>query len=91
MGERARMRGQEFQTMKPKIIITTVVIISLLIILLQNTQVITLRLFFWEMSMSQIILISLTLLVGFVIGFTVATFLSKRSRNKDKSQVERIT
>ena len=69
--------------MKPKIIITAVVIILLLIILLQNTQVITLRLFFWEMSMSQIILISLTLFVGFVIGLTVATVFSNRSRKKD--------
>ena len=66
------------------------VILTLLIILLQNTQVVTVRLFFWKVSMSQIILISLTLLIGFVIGFIFTTVLSKRSRKKDKPQVERI-
>ena len=76
--------------MKPKIIIITIVILTLLIILLQNTQVVTVRLFFWKVSMSQIILISLTLLIGFVIGFISTTVLSKRSRKKDKPQVERI-
>ncbi len=76
--------------MKPKIIIITIVILTLLIILLQNTQVVTVRLFFWKVSMSQIILISLTLLIGFVIGFIFTTVLSKRSRKKDKPQVERI-
>jgi uncharacterized integral membrane protein len=76
--------------MKPKIILATVVSILVIIILLQNTQVVTLRLFFWKVSMSQIILISLTLLIGFVIGFIVSTVLNKRSRNKDKPQAERI-
>jgi len=76
--------------MKPKIIIITIVILTLMIILLQNTQVVTVRLFFWKVSMSQIILISLTLLIGFVIGFIFTTVLSKRSRKKDKPQVERI-
>jgi len=76
--------------MKPKIIIITMVILTLMILLLQNTQVVTVRLFFWQVSMSQIILISLTLLIGFVIGFIFTTVLSKRSKKKDKSQVERI-
>jgi len=66
------------------------VILTLMILLLQNTQVVTVRLFFWQVSMSQIILISLTLLIGFVIGFIFTTVLSKRSKKKDKSQVERI-
>lgn len=66
------------------------VILTLMILLLQNTQVVTVRLFFWKVSMSQIILISLTLLIGFVIGFIFTTVLSKRSRKKDKPQVERI-
>lgn len=76
--------------MKPKIIVATVVSIVLIIILLQNTQVVTLRVFFWKVSMSQIILISLTLLIGFVIGFIVTTVLNKRSRKKNKPQMERI-
>ena len=66
--------------MKPKIIISAAVLIPIVIILIQNTQVVTLRLFFWKVSMSQIILISLTLIFGIVIGFIVATFFNKRPR-----------
>jgi uncharacterized integral membrane protein len=66
--------------MKPKIILAAVVIIAIVIILIQNTQVVTVRLFFWKVSMSQIILISLTLLIGLVIGFIAATFVNKRHK-----------
>lgn len=70
------------QMKKAKGIITTIIVLPLLIILLQNTQVVTVRLFFWKVSMSQIILISLTLLIGFVIGFIVTTIFSKRSKKR---------
>ncbi|MFQ5904005.1 MAG: lipopolysaccharide assembly protein LapA domain-containing protein [Candidatus Binatia bacterium] len=67
--------------MKPKIIIAVVFIAILLIILFQNTQVVTLRLLFWEISMSQILLTSLTLLIGLVSGYIVAKVLGARQRN----------
>ncbi|MFC1515090.1 LapA family protein [Candidatus Omnitrophota bacterium] len=57
--------------MKPKVIGALVLGILFLIILLQNTQVVSMRLLFWEISMSRIILFPLVLLVGFVIGFFV--------------------
>jgi len=42
------------------------------IILIQNHQIVTYRIFFWTISMSQIILLPLALIVGFVIGYIVA-------------------
>ena len=61
-----------FQTMeRPKFIIIATLAALFIIILLQNMQPVTLRLFFWEISASQIILIPLTMLIGFVIGFVV--------------------
>jgi uncharacterized integral membrane protein len=66
--------------MRPKFIVVLVLIALLLIILIQNTQVVTLRLFFWKVGMSQIILIPLTMVIGFVVGFIV----SKVTRNRDK-------
>ena len=68
--------------MKPKIIVVLVIAALFLIFLIQNTQVVTLRLYFWEISMSQIILIPLAILAGFVFGFIVA-----RVSRKDKKQV----
>jgi len=45
--------------MKPKSVVLLVVIILFLIILIQNTQVVTFRLFFWKIAISQIILVPL--------------------------------
>jgi len=58
--------------MRAKFIIVLVLIALFLIILIQNTQVVTLRLFFWKVGISQIILIPLTMAIGIVIGFIVA-------------------
>ena len=68
--------------MRPKFIVVLVLIALFLIILIQNTQVVTLRLFFWKVGMSQIILIPLTMAIGFVIGFIVAKMTGNRNKRK---------
>lgn len=68
----------------PKIIIALVLVVLVVILLFQNTQqVVTLNLFFWEISMSQIILIPLVLVLGFVAGYLVATFRGKARRERE--------
>ena len=61
----------------PKFIAGLVLAILFLIFLFQNTQVVTLRLYFWKISMSQIILIPLVLILGFLIGYIVAKVTKK--------------
>jgi uncharacterized integral membrane protein len=56
----------------PKVIAGLVVGILFLIFLFQNTDVVILRLYFWNISMPQIILIPVVLLIGFAGGFIVA-------------------
>jgi uncharacterized integral membrane protein len=56
----------------PKIIAAIVVGILFVIFLFQNTDVVTLRLYFWKVSMPQIILIPAVLLIGFAAGLIVA-------------------
>jgi uncharacterized integral membrane protein len=63
--------------MKPKTIVVLILAVLLLIIFLQNTQIVTLKLFFWEIGMSRIILIPLIAFIGFVIGFIVAKMTHK--------------
>lgn len=58
--------------MQPRAIALWVLLALVVIVLLQNTQVIVLRLFFWKISMSQIVLLFLVLLLGFIIGFITA-------------------
>ncbi|HEY5648811.1 MAG TPA: lipopolysaccharide assembly protein LapA domain-containing protein [Nitrospiria bacterium] len=43
----------------------------LLIILLQNTQIVTYRILFWQFSLSQLVLLPLTTLTGFLLGYLV--------------------
>jgi uncharacterized integral membrane protein len=66
--------------MKAKTIVILVLIALFVIILIQNTQVVTLRLFFWKIGMSQIILIPLTIVIGLVIGFIVAKVIGNHRK-----------
>ncbi|MCF7912061.1 MAG: LapA family protein [Candidatus Cloacimonetes bacterium] len=70
--------------MKAKSIIIIVLIALFLIVLFQNTQVVELRLLFWKISMSRIILFPVTLLVGFIIGF----LLGRYGKNNKPAGVE---
>ena len=68
--------------MKAKTIAPLVLITLFVIILIQNTQVVTLRLFFWKVGMSQIILIPFTMLIGFVVGYIVARVTGGNHKRK---------
>jgi len=60
--------------MKPKTIITIISVVAL-IILFQNTQVMTMQVFFWKISMSRIIWALLIFILGACAGF----LMSKKS------------
>lgn len=68
--------------MKAKHIIILVLVALFLIILFQNTQEVTLRLFFWQQSMSLIILLAVLLFLGFIIGYVVAKITGRRQKSK---------
>ena len=52
-----------------KNLLVAVLIVFLLIFLAQNTQVVSIQLLFWRLSMSRVILILLTTLFGVVLGY----------------------
>lgn len=58
--------------MKPKTIVILVLIVLAIVIVLQNSQMVTLQLFFWKIMMSRIIFMVGLLVVGFALGFLVA-------------------
>ena len=74
--------------MKPKHIAILVVFVFFLIFLIQNTQVVTLRLYFWTISISQIILIPLVLILGFLLGYLVCKVTGKKRPSKKNKAVE---
>jgi uncharacterized integral membrane protein len=60
-----------------KIIIITI-LVSFAILVLQNTQVVELRLLFWKISMSQILYSVILLIFGLILGL----LLRKKKRKK---------
>lgn len=68
--------------MNAKTIVVLVIAVLLLIIIIQNTQVVTLKLFFWKIGMPRIVVLAVTLIVGFVTGYVVAGIDSGK-RKKD--------
>ena len=63
--------------MKPKSIIAIILAVLVLVIIIQNTQVISLQLFFWQVHMSRIVLILVMLAIGVAIGYIIAKVRKK--------------
>jgi uncharacterized integral membrane protein len=68
--------------MTPKGIIAGLLLVLFLVVLGQNTEVVTLRFLIWKISMSRIVLMLLSMLIGVVMGFVVAR-LTGSSRPKN--------
>jgi uncharacterized membrane protein YciS (DUF1049 family) len=66
--------------MKPKTILLLVLVVLAVILLIQNTQIITFRLYFWQVSISQVILVPLIFVIGFVLGFLVEKFEKRKEK-----------
>lgn len=64
----------------PRIAAVGTLALLILIIIVQNTEVVSVRLLFWELSMSLVILILLSTLAGFFSGYLVARIRHHRPR-----------
>lgn len=65
-----------------KTILVVALLVTSLVVVIQNTEVVTLRFLFWELSASRIILIPLIMFVGFVLGYIVATLTDTRFKSR---------
>jgi len=68
--------------MKAKLITGLVAAILILIILFQNTHDAPLRIYFWTISLPQILLILVVLAIGFLGGFIAAKVSGKKKNKK---------
>jgi uncharacterized integral membrane protein len=68
-----------------KITLVVILVCLALIFVAQNIQVVTVSFLFWEMSMSRAVLIFFTLLIGFIIGWFLNSYLSYRKDKKEFS------
>ncbi len=65
--------------MKVKIFLVLVLVVLLGALFVQNTQVVTYRVYFWTISMSQMILVPIVAAVGFLIGYVLGTLRRKKT------------
>jgi len=63
---------------RPKVIAIIVISILALIILLDNRDVVTFSLFFWDIHVSQLLLVLLMLVIGYVLGFLTAKIAPRK-------------
>jgi hypothetical protein len=59
-----------------------------LLFTLQNVGVVTISIFFWEVSLSLAILIYFILAVGFTVGWCLHSFLVYRKNKKDVAEIQ---
>jgi len=64
--------------MKTKIILIVVLLVLAAIVFIQNPGEVVYRIYFWRIGLSQMILLPLTLLAGFALGFLTATVRRRR-------------
>lgn len=61
-----------------KVVGVLAILLMLVIFVLQNTEVVSVRLLFWDLSMSRVVLVLCTTLLGFACGYLFATLSSRR-------------
>ena len=64
--------------MGPRKIILLVVLALIAVFVLQNTEVIQIRFLFWKATLSEAIVLLASLGVGFLSGWLIMTFRSRR-------------
>lgn len=70
--------------MKAKSWVVIVLLFLCSVLLLQNMEVVTFKVFFWDITMSRIIAFPLLVLMGMVIGFTLGKLTGKAYKEKKK-------
>lgn len=69
--------------MSYKMVIVAILALLVLIFLAQNIEVVTVSFLFWEMSMSRAVLLFFSLLIGFIIGWFLHSYMSYRKDKKE--------
>lgn len=63
------------ENMKYKLVAGIVLICIAVIFIVQNTAVVDIKLFFWTVSMSRILLMLIILIIGIIAGFFLNSYI----------------
>jgi uncharacterized integral membrane protein len=70
--------------MKNKTIWILVLVALFAVLLIQNSQLATMRFFFWPIYAAQFILVFFIFLIGFIVGFLAAKSGRKKAEKKEE-------
>ena len=68
-----------------KITLVVILVCLALIFVAQNIDIVTVSFLFWDISMSRAVLLFFSLLIGFIIGWFLHSYLSYRKDKKEFS------
>ncbi len=68
-----------------KAVIAFILFALIFILFIQNTETIPFNFFFWEYSMSRIVLLILSLMIGLIIGYILGTVRIKKQASNKKT------
>jgi len=78
--------GNQEACMKAKLVSASIVVVLALVVLAQNTEVVTFRFLFWSARISQVLLVLLTLALGFFLGFLVAKLTGRGKKRPGRTE-----
>lgn len=67
--------------------LVAILVFFALVFVAQNIDVVTMKFLFWELSMSRAVLLFFSLLIGFIIGWLLHSYMAYR---KDKKEFQNI-
>lgn len=73
--------------MRAKVITLMTIIVLFTIFVTQNTEVITVKAFFWQFEMSLIVLMTLACLLGAIVGFILLKVFNASENRKDENEI----
>ncbi len=71
--------------MRFKLIILMLLIVLFTIFVVQNTEPVNMQLFFWHIAeLPKIILLTVTLVIGVLLGFIITSVLNKQKKHAEE-------
>ena len=71
--------------MRARAVAILVLLLLSLVVVAQNTEVVSVRLLFWDLRMSRIILLALSLALGVIVGFLLGRPWRRRDRTAEST------
>ena len=73
--------------MRLKLIIFMLLIVLFTIFVVQNTEPVNMQVFFWRIEdLPKIVLLTVTLVFGIILGIFISTFINKKKKDGNKKE-----